>query len=252
MTAYQGGKQQLGRKIYNEMILLEKKLSNKPLPYFEPFCGMCGVLVHFARDKDTKRKLSGCDINQDILYMWKALQRGWKPPLTCTKQRYEELKYTKRHSAERGFLGVVCSFGGQFFRGNFRTTTKTHNFITAGARGVTKASKDMLNVEFKNSTSYDNFNPEGYLIYCDPPYVGNKVSNDTFQNFNHEKFWDIMREWSKKNIVVISEIKAPDDFISIWSKEYKVSFLSQTKNNKNIKKQYTEKLFVHKNTYKTY
>ena len=29
----------------------------------------------------------------------------------------------------------------------------------------------------------------------------------------------IMREWSKNNIVIISETDAPSDFISFWDKE---------------------------------
>ena len=28
-----------------------------------------------------------------------------------------------------------------------------------------------------------------------------------------------MRQWSKQNIVYISEVRAPDDFICVWSKE---------------------------------
>lgn len=40
MTSYQGGKQRLGKKIYNVMKDWEKKLCKDTLPYLEPFCGM--------------------------------------------------------------------------------------------------------------------------------------------------------------------------------------------------------------------
>jgi hypothetical protein len=46
-------------------------------------------------------------------------------------------------------------------------------------------------------------------------------------------------------MVIISEKEAPDDFICIWSSEYKVSFLNQN-TNLNIKKIYPEKLFIYK------
>lgn len=262
MTAYQGGKKQIGKYIYQVLLDLEHELRDgkNPLPYFEPFCGMCGVLVHFAKDPTWSRKISACDINKDIIAMWKGLQLDWIPPSKCTRKRYDELKYSLKHSAERGFIGVVCSFGAQFFRGNFRPKSQQHDFVSAGKRGVLNAVSHMSKkkVKFIKSASYDTFDPKGMLIYCDPPYRGNKVSNDTFENFDHDRFWNVMRKWSKKNIVVISEKQAPKDFISIWSRDYNVSFYqrkisrSQSPNNRkkldsnNIKKNYTEHLYVHR------
>ena len=272
MTAYAGGKQQLGKYIYEAILDLEDELTDgdsaeNPLPYFEPFCGMCGVLIHFAmaKEENAERELSACDINKDIIAMWKDLQKGWLPPRKCTKKRYDELKYSKSTSAERGFIGVVCSFGAQFFRGNFRTKSNQHDFVAAGKRGVEKAVSFMPKerVKFMSADSYDSFEPKDMLIYCDPPYRGNNVSNDTFENFDHDKFWTLMRKWSKKNIVVVSEKQAPKDFISIWSKDYNVSFLRKkskipklSSNGKkksptgNVKKNYTEHLFVHKSMFK--
>ena len=238
MTSYQGGKKRLGKEIY----LIIKKYDDGKMPYFEPFCGMCGVLVHFANEI-TDRPIIASDINKDIILMWKALQRGWQPPNTCTKKHYDEIKNQKKASAERGFIGVVCSFSGMFFKGGFRKKSKSHNFVTAGKKGVLESSKNMKDVKFLHS-SYDEYEPKGFLIYCDPPYKDNKIANTTFQDFDHEHFWNVMRKWSKNNIVIISEKKAPNDFKCIWKKEYNVSFLNQRKS-KNIKKKYNEKLFIH-------
>lgn len=47
-----------------------------------------------------------------------------------------------------------------------------------------------------------------------------------------------MREWSKNNIVIVSEQTAPDDFKCIWEQN-----VNRTINAKN-KKKATEKLFV--------
>jgi 16S rRNA G966 N2-methylase RsmD len=83
------------------------------------------------------------------------------------------------------------------------------------------------------------------FIYCDPPYKNVKqFANST--KFNHNEFWDIMREWSKHNMVFISEQEAPDDFICIWEKQ-----VSRTIIPKAIPKA-TEKLFIHKDRYKDY
>ena len=49
-----------------------------------------------------------------------------------------------------------------------------------------------------------------------------------------------MREWSKNNIVLISEQNAPDDFECIWEQEVSRSI------NVTQKKQMVEKLFEYK------
>ena len=56
---------------------------------------------------------------------------------------------------------------------------------------------DILDIEFMYSKSYDCFNPKGLLIYCDPPYLGNKLGNSSslFQTFDHTHFWEVMRKW---------------------------------------------------------
>lgn len=239
MTSYQGGKKKLGYEIYQ---VIKKYDKDETVPYFEPFCGMCGVLIHFAKENNN-RKIIASDINKDLILMWKNLQKGWKPPTNCAKKYYNELKEQKKPSAERGFIGTVCSFSGMFFKGGFRKKSKSHNFVRSGRIGVLNAVKYLQNVKFK-SKSYDEYNPKGFLIYCDPPYKNNKIANDTFENFDHDKFWDLMRKWSKNNIVIISEKTAPKDFKCIWKKQYNVSFYNN-KFSKNIKKKLNEKLFIH-------
>ena len=52
-----------------------------------------------------------------------------------------------------------------------------------------------------------------------------------------------MREWSKKNIVVISESIAPKDFKKIWCIESRIT--------NNVKtKRYQDCLFMHKDSWK--
>ncbi len=76
------------------------------------------------------------------------------------------------------------------------------------------------------------------LIYIDPPYKDTKQYNR--QKFDTEKFWNLVREMSKRCIVVVSEYEAPNDFITIWEKD-----LLQNINRKALDRQKaTEKLFV--------
>ena len=67
--------------------------------------------------------------------------------------------------------------------------------------------------------SYDFWNPKGAFIYCDPPYADTGQSYFSTK-FDSDKFWETVRKWSKNNIVIVSEYKAPDDFKCVA--EYRV------------------------------
>ncbi|GLB30148.1 hypothetical protein LAD12857_20710 [Lacrimispora amygdalina] len=64
---------------------------------------------------------------------------------------------------------------------------------------------------------YREFSPKGCVIYCDPPY---KETKDyiSAKDFNHPEFWQTMREWSCDNVVLISELQAPEDFTAVWER----------------------------------
>lgn len=65
---------------------------------------------------------------------------------------------------------------------------------------------------------YQEFKPQGCVIYCDPPYGDTKEYGNA-KEFDRPIFWQIMREWSRNNVVLISELKAPEDFITVWERE---------------------------------
>lgn len=239
--SYQGGKQRLGNRIYEVIREVEKYFFGETkLTYFEPFVGFCGVMKHFAVEE--KRKCEGSDINKDVILMWKGLQEGWKPPQNCSKKRYEKEKRSRKHSAERGFLGTACSYGGIFFVGYRSIQRYKHKTIKSASmtrRKIMKVSKMVKNVKFLNSKSYREFSPKNKLIYCDPPYEDNKYhQNEHFSSFDHSEFWETMRKWSKDNLVVVSERVAPCDFKAIWKCD-----THSTQNGK-VNKQ-KETLFIH-------
>jgi len=96
---------------------------------------------------------------------------------------------------------------------------------------------------------YSTLDPSNSLIYCDPPYRENKYPikyrRDTkkYDKFDNDAFWDVMRRWSENNMVVISELSAPDDFVEIWFHDQTRS-ASRSKNTKKNSNQ-LERLFVH-------
>ena len=88
-----------------------------------------------------------------------------------------------------------------------------------------------------SSISYSDYEyHNGDVVYCDPPY---KNTDDYGTQFDTDAFW----EWARTRDypVYVSEYQAPEDFVSIWSKE-KRSLL----NDKGLTKPKMEHLFVHK------
>jgi len=241
MTSYQGGKKRIGKRIHAAISELERSLTGEnSLPYFEPFVGMAGVLRHFA--VEPRRKVTACDANVDLILMWQALQKGWTPPKKCTREYFEELKHSTVHSPERAFIGTVASFGTIFF-GQFRLEYDQQDYLGQGIRALLKVKPDILEVRFLKARSYDRHHPKGKLIYCDPPYVHNQLNSTFFQKFDHEAFWETMREWSKDNLVVISESEAPRDFKCIWETQ---SFVTTPRR---VGKYYPDRLFIHTSLY---
>lgn len=238
MPVYGGGKARLGKEIYNIIKTIEIDLNWKtsehtPL-YFEPFCGLLGVQINFAKEE---RKSIACDANEDIIKLFTALKNGWIPPEKCDEKQFIRLKKSNEHSALRGFIGVACSYSGIFFSG-YRTHAGKRDYIANSRNGFLNMVPYLKNIKFLKARDYRKFEPEGLTIYCDPPYRGNGFHSEHFVNFDTDTFWETMRKWSKKNLVIISEYEAPKDFICVWKK--------QMKSNYNISVIHrTEKLFIY-------
>lgn len=247
----QGGKARLGKAISQvlkqqaeEYENLLKKRSAKKLAYFEPFAGMLGVMRHM---NDEGRVRHANDINQDTVAMWKAVQRGWRPKSTCTQRDWDKAKQSHGPSAERGFIGSQCSFGGAFFSGFAGKYDKTDkNYAQAGLTSLEKILPDVKDVRF-TALSYEDFEPSGMLIYADPPYASPYQSvqpNKYMRQFDHDKFWKTMQEWSKRNLVFVSEYKAPQGWKSIWKKILPKAFnQKQSKDNGYKTNQSVEQVF---------
>ena len=74
---------------------------------------------------------------------------------------------------------------------------------------------DLSKVEFSQMNYVDYEHEDGDVVYCDPPYAN--THNRYGIKFDHAAFW----EWARTRDypVYVSEYKAPDDFVSIWSKK---------------------------------
>lgn len=171
-----------------------------------------------------------------LIALFNRVIAGWSPP------EVDEVFYNEVHKNKEKFSDAVVgyvgynSWGGKFFGGYRRSTTRRDYWKEY------KSSLDVQAILLKGVTLYNKDYrdvpiPDNSFVYCDPPY---KDTTGYGGPFNHDEFWDYMRTLVKSgHKVFISEYTAPDDFISVFSKERK-SQLKRTKKGGSV-----EKLFIH-------
>jgi len=215
MTYYHGGKKNIGLDIAHVIYLITHSNGlNNYKGYCEPFCGMLGVYqyIPIQFQDDLKLMYLAGDKDENVISMWKAVQKGWRPPTKVTKQEYDKLRISPTKSPKKTFVGHACSYRGCFFSSQFNPKHNVH----LQRDHVINIGNIMSKVKFKCG-DYDQFSRiKKYIIYCDPPY---KHTSHHFRvnGFNSDKFYDWCRYMSKNNIVFISEYSMPSDFIKVWS-----------------------------------
>jgi site-specific DNA-adenine methylase len=212
MPRYHGGKIRIGQQIadlISEIALtIEDETGARYTGYCEPFVGMAGVLKRIPETdwalRGRARKLRAGDLNESLIKMWKAAQRGWIPPTTCSERRFNELKRNGRSSAEKGFIGHQCGFVGVYF-GAF----DGNNAVKGGSRRVAETATDELaHVHFSHGPYTQFSRLRGWIIYCDPPYFKSSFYGDEsgkIRKFDYDHFYAWAMRMSEDNLVFVSE-----------------------------------------------
>lgn len=214
---YLGGKVRICKQIAK--FLESKRKPNQE--YLEPFLGGASVFCEMSNPR------FGSDINTPLITMWKALMAGWVPPDTVSEELYKEYKNSKPMGDPlTAFIGIGCSYSGKWFGGFARDGTG-RNYCKNAKNQLLKKKGKLLHSVIRFGC-YWEWCPVGMLIYCDPPYE-DTTQYDYCKGFDHGKFWDTMRDWSKNNDVYISEYKAPDDFKCVLEIETKTDMHEKSK-----------------------
>ena len=213
--------------------------------YIEPFVGGANVI-----DKIRCEKRVGSDYNKYLIALLKRVRD--KQPLLEEVQRelYNDVRLNqdtgKYEDWYVGNVGFIASFNGRWFDGGYAPSgyEKTKNgeryrdYYQEAKRNILSQANALDGVNLFQA-DYRTIKPdEKAVIYCDPPYANTKQYANAMQ-FDYEEFWKTMREWSKDNIVLISEQNAPDDFKCIWQQEVSRSIKATDKSKA------VEKLFIY-------
>lgn len=134
--------------------------------------------------------------------------------------------------------------GGKWFGGyarGKRPDGSSRNYLDEGSRSVARTTKALRGkAQFTQRGYADADVRPGDVVYCDPPYANTTSYKDT-DAFDHDKFWDVCRDWAALGaLVFVSEYTAPDDVVCVWQR-------AQTdglRKGKEGKTQSIEKLFL--------
>ena len=212
--------------------------------YIEPFCGGCNVI-----DKIKAVNRIAADKNEYLIALFKYLQSGGKLPDEVSKEEYDRVRKNKEMFPVWyvGAVGFLASCKGRFFDGGYAgirySKGRKRDYFRENSNNILKQIRcgGIEGIDFM-AKDYREFCPKGCIVYCDPPY-GETKGYDIEKEFNRLHFWQVMRDWSRNNTVLISEQEAPKDFITVWEKE-----VDRTMKAKEHFKA-TEKLFVWRGCY---
>ena len=195
----------------------------------------------------------GNDLNQYLIALLKHVQSGGELPSTIDREEYNKVRsaFNNHDTSDYenwyvGAVGFLASYNGRFYQGGYARSgyEKTKNGLRY--RDYYREAKDNLLNQTQSLKSilftcadYKAIKATNSLIYCDPPYANTKQFSNS-KDFNYNDFWQTMRDWSKNNIVYISELQAPDDFECVWEHEVSRSIKATDKSRA------VEKLFRYK------
>ena len=206
---YHGGKTRLGKCIAETIQKILHEAGVEIDGYIEPFCGMCGVLVHVVQ-RCNLASYEASDNNSSVIEMWKHLRKGWRPDLSSfDEKQFQNMKGDGQSSAPKGFFGHAVTFGALYFQSYRPELVKLLDY---SSRDVVKRSLILQDVVFR-SCDYKELLREkvtNKLIYCDPPYEKRSRYYDEFNKqlvFDSDALWSVCEQLSEKNIIVISEQK---------------------------------------------
>lgn len=236
---YQGSKARVVKYICP---IIQKYIDESDAETFiDAFCGGANVIQHISA-----RNKIGYDTNPYLIALLNNLDKIESVEVPISREHYNDVKESWRAKDSRyedwyvGAIGFIASFGGKFFDGSYgrddcykdnpvlsRHTQKKNNILRQvdSLKDCSFETKDFFTLDIKNA-----------VIYCDPPY--NKTTKYPYDIYETDKFWNKVRELSRDNIVLVSELSAPDDFKELWRKE-----IRNTVGSSNSLKQ-TEKLFI--------
>lgn len=248
---YQGSKNRLAKYIIPILNKLIKE--NNCEVFIDACCGGANIIANTKYPIVCNKKY-GFDNNKYLIALFDKIKFNDLDYIHIDENEYKKVKQdfllgnNTYEDWYYGYVGFLFSYGGLFWgvyargndaKGNPRNMGRErYNNLLNQKDALKTATLTIENIFNINLDDLDKLKKNNnMLIYIDPPYKDTKQYNK--QKFDTEKFWNLVREMSKRCIVVVSEYEAPNDFITIWEKEIVQNINKRLDTNTQL-----EKLFV--------
>ena len=217
--------------------------------YLEPFVGGANII-----DKISCENRYGSDTNEYLIALLRYVSKGGKLLDEVPRDFYNDVRnaYNEDYDDLEKWIvanvGFLASYNGRWFDGGYaqpvyektKNGTRYRDYYQEKKRNLEAQAPLLAGIEFSCIDYRQLPRPKGAMIYCDPPYENTKQFKNSI-HFNFDEFWQTMREWSKDNFVLVSELSAPDDFVCVWQKDVQRSMKSTDSTMRAV-----EKLFAYK------
>ena len=249
---YMGSKSRIAKQI---VPIIQSYIDENNIKiYYECFCGGCNVI-----DKINCDNKYASDIHRYLIALLKRVQSDGSLYESVSRELYNKARDAVKNVDTSDFedwqignIGFLASYNGRWFDGGYskpgyektKKGERYRDYYKEAKQNLLNQAESLKDIQF-NCCDYKNIfnildnNNDQILIYCDPPYQGTKQYANA-KEFDYDEFWETMREWSKKHIVLISEEHSPDDFECIWQQEVSRSIKASDKSKS------VEKLFKYK------
>ena len=243
---YQGSKNRLAKYI---IPLLNKLIqANECTVFIDACCGGANIIANTKYPIVCKTKYA-FDNNKYLIALFDKVKFNKLEYIHIDEDEYKKVKQdfllgnNTYEDWYYGYVGFLFSYGTVFMDSYARGKDNKGNPRNMGLERFKNLINQKEALKTATFTVENIFNinlnmlNKNMLIYIDPPYKDTKQYNK--QKFDTEKFWNLVREMSKRCIVVVSEYEAPKDFITIWERE-----IIQNMNKRLDTNTQLEKLFV--------
>jgi len=231
---YLGGKATLAKRI---AAILQPHVN---IRFYDVFCGALHVTSHIQAP--TRVAIDAC---RPLIAMWRAMQVGWEPPDTLSREEYEAIR-TQPDPANplTAFAMFGCSYGGKWGAGYAGAPRRSvPNPVLTSKRSAMAVAAKCLNVTLLADDFQTVRALAGDVIYCDPPY--NKTTPyAAVGEFDRARFWICAESWAMAGArVFVSEGAAADTpkhwgLVAEWERRATLDHSNRTVNNKRKERLY--------------
>ena len=201
---YLGGKTRIAKQLAAEI----DKVRRPGQWVWDAFCGGLSMTVALSKNGP----VYSTDACVPLIAMYRAVQAGWDPPSTATREQRDAALDLPDTNPLKAFLRFGCGFAGNWSSGFAHSGTRNY---AANARnsilkaGVPSSALDVLDFLEQEPRPSDG------VLYLDPPYAGT-TGYGAVAPFDHARFRQRCVEWSVHCHVFVSEYEMPFGQV-VWS-----------------------------------